>query len=67
MPLVLVSPATPGDPLSGIPDARDFARRLKSQGPRMTVLWLSADGSEPMGDTAPADGCVVRPAASSRD
>jgi len=61
-PLVLVSPAAAADPLSGIPDAADFARRLKTQASRMRVLWLCEDGAEAPDRDAPTDGRVVRPA-----
>ncbi len=61
-PMVLLSPSIACDPLSGIADAQDFVRRLKSQSPRMTVLWLREDGAEPMADLGPADGAVARPA-----
>jgi len=61
-PLVLVSPSTPGDPLTGIPDSRDFVRRLKTQAPRMPVLWLDATDGEPTAGVGPGDGRVLRPA-----
>jgi hypothetical protein len=63
LPLVLVAPETPGDPLSGIPDATDFVRRLKGQAQRMTVLWLDAADATPSASVRPADGRVARPAA----
>ncbi|MGH0034350.1 MAG: DUF4388 domain-containing protein [Myxococcota bacterium] len=63
LPTVLVAPETPGDPLSGIPDATDFVRRLKGQAERMTVYWLDAADAEPRESASPADGRVVRPAA----
>ncbi len=61
LPMVLVSPDAPGDPLAGIPDATDFVRRLKSQAERMTVLWLAA-ADDPADGSEPADGRVARPA-----
>jgi hypothetical protein len=39
-PLVLVSPETPVDPLSGIHGLSDFVKRLKAQSPRIVVLGL---------------------------
>ena len=42
-PLVLVSPATPIDPLSGIHGLSDFVKRLKAQSPRIVVLALRED------------------------
>lgn len=42
-PLVLVSPETPIDPLSGIHGLADFVKRLKAQSPRIVVLGLRAD------------------------
>ena len=48
-PLVLVSPETPIDPLSGIHGLADFVKRLKAQSPRIVVLGLREDD-----DVAPA-------------
>ncbi|MCZ6464844.1 MAG: DUF4388 domain-containing protein [Proteobacteria bacterium] len=62
-PLVLLSPDVPGDPLSGILDARDFARRLKTQSARIRVLWLCEEDAEQPESVAPADGIVERPSA----
>lgn len=42
-PLVLVSPETPIDPLSGIHGLADFVKRLKAQSPRIVVLGLRED------------------------
>ncbi len=61
-PLVLVSPAIAGDPLSGIRDSADFVRRLKIQSSRMPVFWLCEEGVEPP-PKGSADGAVTRPAA----
>jgi hypothetical protein len=61
LPVVLVSPDSPGDPLSGIRDTSDFVRRLKSQQRRMQVLWLMQDGKESLDRGGVADGVVVRP------
>jgi hypothetical protein len=61
-PVVLLSPDAPGDPLSGIRDAVDFARRLKAQSARTAVLWLRVEGSPTTDRVAPADGEVARPA-----
>jgi len=60
-PLVLISPESGADPLTGIKDGPDFVRRLKVQSPRIRVLWLCEDGGEPLGELRPADGVVVRP------
>jgi hypothetical protein len=40
-PLVLISPETPIDPLSGIHGFTDFVKRLKTQCPRITIIGLS--------------------------
>jgi hypothetical protein len=61
LPLVLVSPDSPGDRLSGIRDTFDFVRRLKSQQQRMRVLWLMQDGAQPLDRSGAADGAVTRP------
>jgi len=61
IPLVLVSPESPGDPLSGIRDTFDFVRRLKSQQQRMRVLWLMQEGAQPLDRLGAADGVVTRP------
>jgi len=61
-PVVLLSPETPGDPLSGIRDARDFVKRLKQQAPRICIAWLHEDGAPALSTAAPADAVVIRPA-----
>jgi hypothetical protein len=61
LPLVLVSPDSPGDRLSGIRDTFDFVRRLKRQQQRMRVLWLMQEGAQPMDGLGAADGAVTRP------
>jgi len=64
IPLVLVSPQAPGDPLCGIRDNADFVRRLKQQSPAMSVFWLYEDGSQHLAgpEVALGDGIAVRPA-----
>jgi len=62
LPLVLVSPSAPGDPLSGIRDNADFVRRLKHQSPRMTVFWLYEEGTQHLSAAGECDGVVTRPA-----
>jgi hypothetical protein len=61
-PIVLLSPATPGDRLSGIADAEDFVRRLKQQAPMIRVVWLQEDGVVGVAEPAPADAIATRPA-----
>jgi hypothetical protein len=61
-PIVLLSPAAHGDPLSGIRGAVDFVKRLKAQSTRTCVLWLCEEGAEPLTRVAPAEGSVTRPA-----
>lgn len=60
-PVVLLSPATPGDRLSGIEDASDFVRRLKQQAPMLRVIWLQEDGVVALAQAAPADAIAIRP------
>jgi hypothetical protein len=62
-PVVLVRQDAAGDPLSGIRNAHDFVSRLKSQEPRMTVLWLQEVGGTSVGDLGSADGVLTRPSA----
>jgi len=61
-PLVLVSPETPIDPLSGIHGLADFVKRLKAQSPRIVVLGMREDDER---STAPMpgnlNGVLVRP------
>jgi hypothetical protein len=45
-PLLLVSPNIEGNPLSGIADATDFVARLRSQAPRMSVIWMISEDAE---------------------
>jgi hypothetical protein len=60
-PVVLVRPDAAGDPLSGIRNTHDFVSRLKSQQPRMTVLWLQdAEPTVPL-DLGSANGVLMRP------
>ena len=61
-PIVLLSPATPGDRLSGIADAEDFVRRLKRQAPLIRVVWLQEDGVVAVGEPGTADAIAIRPA-----
>jgi hypothetical protein len=62
-PLVLISPETPIDPLSGIHGLADFVKRLKVQAPRIVVLGLRADDADDsVGLPAALDGALVRPA-----
>jgi hypothetical protein len=60
-PMVLVRVGAPGDPLSGIRSAPDFVGRLKSQQPRMHVMWLREDGGPLLEDRGVADGVVTCP------
>jgi hypothetical protein len=60
-PMVLVRVGAPGDHLSGIRSASDFVGRLKSQQPRMHVMWLREDGGPLLEDRGVADGVVVCP------
>ena len=61
-PLVLVSPETPIDPLSGIHGLADFVKRLKAQSPRIVVLGLREDDERaPASMPGNLDGVLVRP------
>ncbi len=60
-PMVLVRVGAPGDHLSGIRSAPDFVSRLKSQQPRMHVMWLREDGGPLLEDRGVADGVVICP------
>ena len=56
-PLLLVSPEIEGNPLSGISDASDFVARLRSQAPRMPVIWMVSEESGP--ESAPDDDLKI--------
>jgi hypothetical protein len=60
-PVVLLRPEAEGDPLSGIRNSHDFVARLKSQQPRLSILWLGESGSQPATRVEPADGTLTRP------
>ena len=61
-PLVLVSPETPIDPLSGIHGLADFVKRLKSQSPRIVVIGLREDdGGAPAAMPGVLNGVLSRP------
>ncbi|MCR9097378.1 MAG: DUF4388 domain-containing protein [bacterium] len=61
-PLVLVSPETPIDPLSGIHGLADFVKRLKSQSPRIVVIGLREDdGVAPAAMPGVLNGVLSRP------
>jgi len=61
-PLVLVSPETPIDPLSGIHGLTDFVKRLKAQSPRIVVLGLREDEDvAPVAMPAILNGVLRRP------
>jgi len=62
-PIVLLSPVTPGDRLSGIADAADFVQRLKRQAPLMQIVWLEEDGVVAVAEPGSADATATRPAA----
>ncbi len=62
-PTVLVSPGIEGDPIGGIADASDFAKRLQVQAPSMPVVWLCEDGGVAPPAAHPASGRLVHPAA----
>lgn len=60
-PVVLLAPGAQGDPLSGIRNDQDFVSRLKSQQPRLPVLWLRQNEGPSLERVEPADGVLVRP------
>ncbi len=60
-PVVLLRPGAEGDPLSGIRSDTDFVTRLKSQQPRLPVLWLCETEAPTPGRIEPADGALTRP------
>ncbi len=63
IPLVLISPATPIDPLSGIRGLGDFVKRLKTQAPRLVILGLREDeDAAPSAMPKTLDGVLRRPA-----
>jgi hypothetical protein len=64
-PIILMSPESSGDRLSGIVDARDFVRRLKLQNAHTRIIWL-CDEAKPLCTSGPADGIVYRPSESNR-
>jgi len=62
-PLVLLSPATRIDPLSGIHGLADFVKRLKAQAPRLVVLGLREDeDAAPSAMPGSLNGVLRRPA-----
>lgn len=61
-PIVLLSPHTSVDQLSGIRNAADFVRRLKQQAPQIRIAWLVEDGTEAVASPQPADAVATRPA-----
>jgi len=62
VPLVVVSPATAVDPLSGIHGLPDFVKRLRAQAPRIVVAGLREE-VEGRTDPVPGflDGMLLRP------
>jgi len=63
-PIVLLSPATPIDPLSGIHGLADFVKRLKTQAGQLRVIALrEADAEEPVSVPSVMDGVLDRPPA----
>ena len=61
-PLVLVSPETQIDPLSGIHGLSDFVKRLKAQSPRIIVLGLrDHDDVAPAAMPSALNGVLRRP------
>jgi len=62
-PLVLLSPDTQIDPLSGIHGLGDFVKRLKAQSPRLVVLGLrDDDDAAPSAMPGSLNGVLRRPA-----
>lgn len=62
VPIVLIAPSTPIDPLSGIHGLADFVKRLRAQTARIVVLGLREAGGGRAAATAPhLDGVVLRP------
>lgn len=62
-PLVLLSPDTQIDPLSGIHGLGDFVKRLKAQSPRLVVLGLRQDDdAAPSAMPGSLNGVLRRPA-----
>ncbi len=61
-PLVLISPETEIDPLSGIHGIGDFVKRLKTQAPKLIVLGLREDeDGAPCAMPARLNGVLRRP------
>jgi len=57
VPLVLLSQATPADPLTGARSLAELVERLKAQSPRMPIVILST--SDGVGSTPPAGADAV--------
>ncbi len=58
IPLLVLSFDAPADRLTGARNARELARRLKRQNPRMMILMIGEEGRMDSGDRA--EGVVVR-------
>lgn len=62
VPIVLISPAAPIDPLSGIHGLSDFVKRLRTQSARIVVVGLrEAVEGQPAAVPAQLDAVVHRP------
>lgn len=62
VPCILISLATPIDPLSGIHGLPDFAKRLRSQSPRILVIGLREAGQgRPESVPSQLDAVLIRP------
>ena len=67
VPLVLLSPNAPADPLSGARDFIEIIRRLKAHVERMSIVLLVEPGADPLsgrGKASRPDAVAERPTAS---
>jgi len=61
-PVVLVSDAVPGDPMSGIADPVGLIRRLRAHDPHMSIFFVQSGDERAPTSVGPANGVLQRPA-----
>jgi hypothetical protein len=61
LPVVLISPRAPGDPVSGVTGLAELIRGLRAPAPRLPVLVLTEEGDDPPRGGDAAEALVARP------